>query len=120
MVRTVRTHKDMLAKLTPAQRAAVKKRARELEREEMSLAQLRKAHLLTQVRLAETLKTSQESISRIEHNSDLLLSTLRSYVEAMGGKLKLVAQFADRPPVSIAGFGELGGERRASKRRPLR
>ncbi|MBP6014690.1 MAG: XRE family transcriptional regulator [Alphaproteobacteria bacterium] len=108
MVRTVRTHKEVLAKLTPQQRDAVKRRARELEQEEMSLRQLRKAHTLTQVRLAEALGTTQESISRIEHNSDLLLSTLRSYIEAMGGQLQLVAQFPDKPPISISGIGALG------------
>ena len=107
MMRTVRTHEEVLAKFTPAQREAVKRRAHELEQEEMSLGQLRKAHTFTQVRLAETLGTTQESISRIEHNSDLLLSTLRSYIEAMGGKLQLVAQFPDKPPVSIADFGSL-------------
>ncbi len=97
-----------MAKLTPQQRDAVKRRARELEQEEMSLRQLRKAHTLTQVRLAEALGTTQESISRIEHNSDLLLSTLRSYIEAMGGQLQLVAQFPDKPPISISGIGALG------------
>ena len=106
-MRTVRTHKEVLAKLTPAQREAVKRRAHELEQEEMSLSQLRKAHVFTQVRLAETLGTTQESISRIEHNSDLLLSTLRSYIEAMGGKLQLVAQFPGKQPVSIADFRSL-------------
>jgi DNA-binding XRE family transcriptional regulator len=114
LVRTVRTHKEVLAKLTSAQRDAVKRRARELEQEEMSLSQLRKAHTFTQVRLAETLGTSQESISRIEHNSDLLLSTLRSYIEAMGGKLQLVAQFPDKPPVSIADFGSLSSGKPSS------
>ena len=89
----------------------------------MSLSQLRKAHTLTQVRLAETLGTTQESISRIEHNSDLLLSTLRSYIKAMGGELQLVAQFPDKPPISISGFGVLAQEntlRQRSSTRPSR
>jgi transcriptional regulator with XRE-family HTH domain len=105
-----------LAKLTAKQREAVKRRARELEQEEMSLSQLRKAHTMTQVRLAETLGTTQESISRIEHNSDLLLSTLRSYVEAMGGKLQLVAKFPDKPPISISGIEALGSDARSRVR----
>jgi hypothetical protein len=43
----------------------------------------------------------QDTISRLEKRSDMLLSTLRRYVEAMGGKLELVAQFPDRPPMVI-------------------
>ena len=46
-------------------------------------------------------------MSRIENWSDLLLSTLTSYVEAMGGKLRLVAEFPDRPPVMLTGVGDL-------------
>ena len=50
---------------------------------------------------------SQENVSRIEQRSDLLLSTLSGYVEAMGGKLSLVAEFPDRPPVALTGIAAL-------------
>jgi len=43
----------------------------------------------------------QDTISRIERRSDLLLSTLRRYVQAMGGELDLVARFPNRPPVLL-------------------
>ena len=46
-------------------------------------------------------------MSRIEKRADLLISTLASYVEAMGGKLRLVAKFPDRPPVVITGIAAL-------------
>jgi hypothetical protein len=42
-----------------------------------------------------------QNISRLEKRSDMLLSTLRGYIEAMGGKLELVAYFPNRPPVTI-------------------
>ena len=49
----------------------------------------------------------QESVSRMEKRSDLLLSTLRGYVRAMGGELRLVAEFPGRPPVLIAGLAPM-------------
>ena len=75
--------------------------------EEMTLRDLRKAHELTQTRMAEALHISQDGVSRIEKRSDFLLSTLRSYVEAMGGQLRLVAEFPDRKPVTISGLDSL-------------
>lgn len=79
-------------------------RARELIEEYHTLQDLRKARELTQVRMAELMGKSQDNISRIEQRSDVLLSTLRSYVEAMGGKLDLRVQFPDRAPVILEGF----------------
>ena len=60
------------------------------------LGDLRRARDFTQGQLAETLRVSQAQVSRIENQADLYLSTLRSYVEAMGGELSLVATFDDR------------------------
>ena len=74
--------------------------------EEMTLRELRKARKLTQVRLAKQLGVTQDSVSRLESRSDVLLSTLRKTVEAMGGSLSLVAEFADRGPVVLAGIAE--------------
>lgn len=92
-----------IRKMAPARRRKIAARAEQLIAEEMSLRELRKAHRLTQARLAETLGVGQEQISRLEQRSDLLLSTLRSYVEAMGGKLTLTAEFPDQAPVVISG-----------------
>ncbi len=72
----------------------------------MTLRELRTARRLIQVRMAKTLGITQDSVSRLERRSDLLLSTLRKAVEAMGGDLSLVARFPDRPPVLLAGFAE--------------
>ena len=48
-------------------------------------------------------------MSRLERRADLLLSTLSSYVAAMGGKLRLVAEFPNRHPVAIAPADITGG-----------
>jgi DNA-binding XRE family transcriptional regulator len=61
---------------------------------------------MTQARMAELLGVGQDSISRLEKRSDLLLSTLRDYVAAMGGNLRLMVEFPDRPPVSLSALFE--------------
>lgn len=87
----------IMADLPAKRRAAVEARADNLA----TLKDLRQAVAQTQQDLASTLGVGQDTISRIEKRSDMLLSTLRRYVEAMGGKLELVAQFPDRPPMVI-------------------
>ena len=98
---------DVIDKLSPAQRRKVEKRAAALLAEELSLRELRRAHKLTQVKLAKSLGVRQEQISRLEQRSDLLISTLRGYVEAMGGRLLLVAEFPNRKPVTLSGIAEM-------------
>lgn len=98
---------DVMAKLPPARRAKIEARTQELIAENMTLQDIRKAKKLTQESMAEILGIRQDSVSRMEKRADLLLSTLRSYVKAMGGELKLVAEFPDRPPVIISALGEL-------------
>ena len=99
---------DRIKKLSPAQRKKVEVRAAELIAEEMTLRELRHARKLTQVRVAKKLGITQDSVSRLEKRSDLLLSTLRKTVEAMGGNLSLVAKFPDRAPVVLSGIAEDG------------
>lgn len=101
---------ERINRLPSARRKKVEKRAKELIAEEMSLQDLRKARKQTQVRVAKELGINQENVSRIEKRSDLLLSTLSGYVEAMGGTLRLVAEFPDRPPVALTGIAVLDKE----------
>ena len=93
--------------LPPARRQKVEKRAKALIVEEMSLRDLRNARHRTQVRVARELGINQENVSRLERRSDLLISTLNGYVEAMGGTLRLVAEFPDRPPIALTGIAAL-------------
>ncbi len=97
---------EEIRKLSVAQRKKVAVRAAELIAEEMTLRELRKARNLTQIRVAKQLGITQDSVSRLEKRSDLLLSTLRKTVEAMGGSLSLVAEFPDRAPVVLSGIAE--------------
>lgn len=92
---------DVIAILPKKRQQRVETRAMELA----TLKDLRQASQQTQQQLAAVLGVGQDTISRLEKRSDMLLSTLRHYVESMGGKLELVAQFPDRPPVVIEHLG---------------
>ncbi len=93
--------------MSPDRQKKISDRAKELLAEEMTLSELRKAHKLTQQRLAERLGIRQDQISKLEQRSDLLLSTLRSYIEAMGGKLTIMAEFPKHKPVVLSGIAAL-------------
>src|SRR5271154_7471833 len=109
--------RDKIGKLNPVQRKKVEDRAAELIAEEMSLRDLRRARKLTQARVAKTLGITQDSVSRLEKRSDLLLSTLRKKVKAMGGEVRIVAQFPDRAPVTLSEISEDRLPRKSSRRR---
>ena len=98
---------DKMNSLPEARRERIEKRAQTLIAEEMSLRDLRKALRRTQSRVASDLGINQENVFRIKRRTDLLISTLRGYVEALGGSLRLVAEFPDRPPVTLTGIGAL-------------
>jgi DNA-binding XRE family transcriptional regulator len=98
---------DIINKLSPAQRKKVEARAAQLIAEEMTLRDLRRARKLTQQRMAKSLHIGQEGVSKLEKRSDLLISTLRSYVEAMGGSLSIIAEFPDRQPVMLSGIAAM-------------
>ncbi len=106
--------------LSASRREKIEARAAELIAEEMSLRDLREALTLTQKRIAETLGIGQDSVSRLEKRSDLLLSTLRGYIEAMGGSLSLIAEFPNREPVSLSGLTTMETKPVASRRRRKR
>ena len=97
---------EKIVVVDPARRRKVDDRAAELLAEEMSLRELRKARRLTQAHVARQLGISQDGVSRLEQRSDLLLSTLRKTVEAMGGSLSLVVRFPDRPQVELSGIAD--------------
>jgi transcriptional regulator with XRE-family HTH domain len=99
-----KTLKEKMEGLTPERRQRIQSMAAEMMAEEATLKDLRTAMALTQERLAETLNIRQENVSRIEKRNDLMLSTLQSYVQAMGGKLRLVAEFPGRNPVILKGL----------------
>jgi DNA-binding transcriptional regulator YiaG len=77
----------------------------EIEARMVTLKNLRKAQSLTQATMAELLGMDQSEVSRLENRTDLLLSTLRRFVEATGGQLDLVARYPGSEPVAIK-FGD--------------
>jgi transcriptional regulator with XRE-family HTH domain len=109
--------RDTMKGLSPARRKKIEARAAALIAEEMSLRDLRQALTLTQERMAETLGIGQDGVSRLEKRSDLLLSTLRTYIEAMGGQLSLIAEFPDREPVTLSGLATIETAPRPTPRR---
>ena len=87
-----RPFKELRDKLSPeSQKKANEKTLSMLAK--MPLQELRKALSLTQTQVAETLNMSQTAVSKIENQTDMYVSTLRRFVEAMGGKLKITASF---------------------------
>lgn len=74
---------------------------------EMPLRELRRARSLTQRELAESMNVQQPAVARLERRADMYVSSLRSYIEALGGKLRIVAEFPDGE-VNITSFSDLG------------
>ena len=97
--------RDLVAGKPPAWHAAVEARKRQLLAE-MPLHELRRARQLSQEQLAEELGATQPEISKIERRTDMYVSTLRRFVEAMGGELDIIARFPDGT-VRITQFQEL-------------
>lgn len=85
---------ELMNRIPPARRSGIETRVRETL-EEMALSELRKAKEITQQELADTLDVDQAAISKMESRSDMHLSTLVGVVTALGGKLKLRAEFPD-------------------------
>jgi transcriptional regulator with XRE-family HTH domain len=99
--------RDLTEHKPAAWRAAVQDRKQELLAA-MPLHELRRARQLSQEQLAEELGATQPEISKIEHRTDMYVSTLRRFVEAMGGQLEITARFPDGT-VQITQFQELDG-----------
>ena len=78
---------------------------------EVTLREVREAVKRTQVEVAAAMGASQDRISKLEHSDDALVSTLRRHIRALGGELKLMVEFPDRPPMAI----DLQGDKRGPK-----
>ena len=102
----MKSYEEVMASLSQEERERVEARTAEL----ITLHEMRMAVQKTQKQVADSLGVGQDSVSRMENRSDMLLSTLRRYVEAMGGTLALVAQFPDRPPMVIHKLGETASQ----------
>lgn len=92
----MKTHSwsEIEAKMSPERRKRLEERAKQIIAE-MPLEELRAARHLTQVQLAETMGLTQASVSKLERRTDMYISTLSHFVEAMGGRLEIQAVFPD-------------------------
>jgi len=86
--------KEIRAKMPPERRERIEKRTQELLAE-LPLQELRRARELSQEELAEVLGLNQATISKLERRTDMYLSSLRRFVEAMGGELEISASFPE-------------------------
>jgi Helix-turn-helix domain len=105
-----RTLDDFIAGLPEDEQHAIHQEAERLIAEELTLGALRKARACSQDKLGQALHIKQAAVSRLERRTDMYLSTLRAYIEAMGGELDIIARFPDQAPVRISQFAGLGEE----------
>ena len=103
----VKSLNEKLSILPKHRQTAIQKRANQLIAEEMTLRDLRLALQKTQQDLGDALHMSQDGVSRLEKRSDILLSTLNKYITALGGSLKIMAEFPNRPTIFIQGIADL-------------
>lgn len=104
-----RTLTDKLNSLPDDRRVRIDARADELINQELTLRELRKALDMTQTALAEQLKVGQDTVSRLERRTDMLLSTLDDYVQALGGRLELNVEFPGHKKVRLKSLHEPKG-----------
>ena len=98
---------DVMRKLPRTRRDRIAARVKELREQIEGLRALRKATTKTQVQIAKSLGVSQPSVAKIERQADMYLSTLRSYVEAAGGRLSLVVHLKDGQSVQLNGLADI-------------
>lgn len=101
--------KDLKSRMSPEAQARVDARVR-TTLSSMPLAEIRKAIGMTQVELASELEIAQGSVSKMEHQTDMYITTLRKYVHALGGELHLTAEFPDGRRMEIDQLSGLSSE----------
>ena len=114
-----RTLSDVIASLPAERRATIQSRYDELRGEVEGLRELRSIAGKAQADVAKALGIRQPSVSKIEQQSDIYLSTLRGYIEALGGHLDLVVRLPDRPAIHLQTLGDLTAGRKRSTGRVL-
>jgi DNA-binding XRE family transcriptional regulator len=111
---------DVVATLQAERPVAIESRHEALPHEVEGLRELRQIAGMAQADIASALNIKQPSVSKIENQADMYLSTLRSYVEAIGGQLELVVRLPKRPALRIHQFDEPHAPDRERRRVPSR
>ena len=112
-----RSHDDIITALPHDKQVAIEARRDELKQEVEGLRELRQIAGKAQADIASALNITQPSVSKIEKQTDMHLSTLRNYVEAVGGELELTVKLPKRPVLRIHHLGDLAPVRAASVRK---
>jgi ribosome-binding protein aMBF1 (putative translation factor) len=99
---------ELIRRLPRTTQKKLQARAKQLIAAERTLQELREAQQRSQASLAKQLRVKQAAVSRLERRTDMYVSSLRAYIEAMGGKLEIVASFPDSKPVRITQFEKIG------------
>ena len=110
-----RSLNELIAELPPERQADIEARYQELKEEVEGLRELRQIAGKAQAEIATALNIKQPSVSKIEKQADMYLSTLRSYVEAVGGKLELMVKLPKRPAMRIHHLGDVAPAVRTPK-----
>lgn len=108
-----RPFSELTAKFPPERKARIAARAAELK-DEMALTELRQARDMSQEDLARLLGVNQPAVAKMEKRTDMYVSNLRRYIEAMGGTLEITAKFPGGS-VRITDFSGIGGRRPAKR-----
>lgn len=101
---------DFIATLPQEEQQLILREAERLTAAEMTLQELRKARANSQKAISKKLHVNQAQVSKIERRTDMYVSTLRAFIQAMGGELDIIARFPDQPPIRIGQFKELDNE----------
>ncbi len=101
---------ELRARMSPEAQASAEAEAVRLD-EQMDLAEVRRALKLSQEEIGQILHIGQGSVAKIEKRADMYVSTLRRFIEAMGGELEIIARFADHA-VKIKNFADLSEKER--------
>ncbi|MET3794357.1 XRE family transcriptional regulator [Aquamicrobium terrae] len=98
---------DIIADLPADEQVEIEQRYQELKQDVEGLRELRQIAGKAQADIASALNIKQPSVSQIERQTDMYLSTLRSYVEAVGGRLELTVKLPSRPALTLQSLGEV-------------
>ena len=101
------TLEELMARLPADEQREILQRAKELKREYRALQELRKALGKSQAEVARQMGISQPSVAQMEKRRDWMLSTLANYVEALGGRLRLVVELPGQPPIHLESVEDL-------------
>ena len=113
-----RSLNEIIAELPPERQADIEARYQDLKQEVEGLRELRQIAGKAQAEIATALNIKQPSVSQIERQTDMYLSTLRSYVEAVGGELELTVKLPQRPALRIHQLGDASAPPQITTRRP--